>query len=52
MACSCSKKTDAAGAARAKPITVAFPDGTKKSYDSDTQARVAAAAQGGKVLVS
>jgi hypothetical protein len=51
MACSCGKgKTTTP--AKAKPVTVAFPDGTRKSYDTDTQARVAAAARNGKILAT
>lgn len=50
--CSCNKgKTTAAGQ-KPKPVTVAYPDGTKKSYDTETQARVAAASKGGRLLVA
>lgn len=48
--CSCNKGKTAGNGAKAKPVTVAFPDGTKKSYDTDTAARVAAASKGGKLV--
>lgn len=50
--CSCNKgKTSAAGAtAKPKPVTVAYPDGTKKSYNSETEARVAAAQKNGRLV--
>ena len=47
--CNCTKRVAAATEKR-KPVTVAFPDGTKKSYDTETQARVAAAQKGGKLV--
>ena len=53
--CSCNqnKSTSAAGTPQVKkPVTVAFPDGTKKSYDSETAARVAAAAQSGRLVAA
>jgi hypothetical protein len=50
--CNCSKRVDAAGAkAQAKkPVTVAYPDGSKKTYDTETAARIAAASKGGKLV--
>ena len=51
MACSCGKNRTTA-AAKPKPVTVAFPDGTKKSYDNETAARVAAAAKNGKLVAA
>lgn len=51
--CSCNKgKTDAKGTAAKKPVTVAFPDGSKKSYDNETAARVAAASRNGKLVAA
>jgi hypothetical protein len=51
MACACGKGK-AAAANKPKTITVAYPDGTKKSYSSDTEARVAAARGAGRILVN
>lgn len=50
--CSCNSSKTAANGAKPKPVTVAFPDGTKKSYESETAARVAAASQGGRLLAA
>jgi len=49
--CNCSKgKTTAAS--KPKPVTVAFPDGSKKSYDTETAARIAAASKNGKLVAA
>jgi len=42
MACACSKKKVASAT-----HTVEFPDGTKKTYRSETEAKVAVARKGG-----
>ena len=42
MACNCSKKKVASAT-----YTAEFPDGTKKTYRSETEAKVAVARKGG-----
>lgn len=49
--CNCGKNR-VASTAKPKPVVVAFPDGTKKSYDTETAARVAAASKGGKLVAA
>lgn len=49
--CSCNQNKSSA-ASKPKPVTVAFPDGTKKSYDSETAARIAAASQNGRLVAA
>ena len=48
--CNCSSNKSTTASGKPKQITVAFPDGTKKVYDTDTQARVAAASRNGKLV--
>ena len=50
--CNCAKNRVAAANEKKKPVTVAFPDGTKKSYDNETAARVAAASRNGKLVAA
>jgi phage baseplate assembly protein gpV len=50
--CSCNKAKTTTASATKRPVTVAFPDGSKKSYDTETQARVAAASKNGKLVAA
>jgi hypothetical protein len=50
--CSCTQNKSNSAGAKPRPVVVAFPDGTRKSYDTETQARVAAASHGGKLVAA